>query len=137
MPDVTSDARSAVSPTSTPNAELTAGAGAIASLAPREDFPILAREINGKPLAFLDSAASTQKPNAVLDAMDRFARSSYANIHRGAYTLSEESTRAYERARKTVATRAREQCEFTGRRRWSSWNLARTRFAQSAVHLSR
>ncbi|HEX8994539.1 MAG TPA: cysteine desulfurase [Ktedonobacterales bacterium] len=77
--------------------------GAIASLAPRADFPILAREINGKPLAFLDSAASSQKPAAVLDAMDTFARTSYANIHRGAYTLSEEATRAYERARKNVA----------------------------------
>src|SRR5487761_2166892 len=77
--------------------------GAIASLAPRTDFPILAREINGKPLAFLDSAASSQKPIAVLDAMDHFMRTSYANIHRGAYTLSEEATRAYERARKNVA----------------------------------
>ena len=77
--------------------------GAIGSLAPRADFPILAREINGKPLAFLDSAASSQKPSAVLDAMDQFARTSYANIHRGAYTLSEEATRAYERARKNVA----------------------------------
>ncbi len=77
--------------------------GAIASLAPRADFPILAREINGKPLAFLDSAASSQKPTAVLDAMDHFMRTSYANIHRGAYTLSEEATRAYERARKNVA----------------------------------
>ena len=77
--------------------------GAIASLAPRADFPILAREINGKPLAFLDSAASSQKPIAVLDAMDHFMRTSYANIHRGAYTLSEDATRAYERARKNVA----------------------------------
>jgi cysteine desulfurase/selenocysteine lyase len=77
--------------------------GAIGSLAPRADFPILAREINGKPLAFLDSAASSQKPSAVLDAMDQFARTSYANIHRGAYTLSEEATHAYERARKNVA----------------------------------
>ena len=77
--------------------------GAIASLAPRADFPILAREINGKPLVFLDSAASTQKPIAVLDAMDHFMRTSYANIHRGAYTLSEDATRAYERARKTIA----------------------------------
>ncbi|MDE3229325.1 MAG: cysteine desulfurase [Chloroflexota bacterium] len=80
----------------------TAG-GDIAALAPRADFPILAREISGKPLVYLDSAASTQKPTAVLDAMDHFARTSYANIHRGAYTLSEESTRAYERARKAVA----------------------------------
>ncbi|HEX8731930.1 MAG TPA: cysteine desulfurase [Ktedonobacterales bacterium] len=81
----------------------TTAGGDIAALAPRADFPILARQVNGKPLVYLDSAASTQKPAAVLDAMDHFARTSYANIHRGAYTLSEESTRAYERARKTVA----------------------------------
>ncbi len=75
----------------------------IESLAPRADFPILAREINGKPLVFLDSAASAQKPEAVLVAMETFARTHYANIHRGAYTLSEEATAAYERARKKVA----------------------------------
>lgn len=75
----------------------------IAALAPRSDFPILTRQVNGKPLVFLDSAASSQKPAAVLEAMDHFATTSYANIHRGAYTLSEEATRAYERARKTVA----------------------------------
>lgn len=81
----------------------THGAGAIGSLAPREDFPILTREINGKPLVYLDSAASAQKPCQVLDAMDAFTRTSYANIHRGAYTLSEEATSAYEGARKKVA----------------------------------
>ncbi|HLY30271.1 MAG TPA: aminotransferase class V-fold PLP-dependent enzyme, partial [Ktedonobacterales bacterium] len=75
----------------------------IASLASREDFPILAREINGKPLVFLDSAASSQKPIQVLDAMVSFAQEHYANIHRGVYTLSEEATAAYERARKQVA----------------------------------
>ncbi|HEX8727389.1 MAG TPA: cysteine desulfurase [Ktedonobacterales bacterium] len=89
--------------TTSASADTAASSGAIGSLAPRADFPILAREINGKPLAFLDSAASSQKPTAVLDAMDQFARTSYANIHRGAYTLSEEATRAYERARKNVA----------------------------------
>lgn len=73
------------------------------ALAPRADFPILSREVHGKPLVFLDSAASSQKPQAVLDAMRRFAATSYANIHRGAYTLSEEATRGYERARKTIA----------------------------------
>lgn len=97
MPDAT-EASASTATTSDATA-----AGGIAALAPRADFPILAREINGKPLAFLDSAASTQKPNAVLDAMDQFTRTSYANIHRGAYTLSEEATRAYERARKNVA----------------------------------
>ena len=51
----------------------------IPALAPREDFPILAREVHGKPLVFLDSAASAQKPVQVLAAMDQFARTSYAN----------------------------------------------------------
>jgi cysteine desulfurase / selenocysteine lyase len=80
-----------------------ASAGGISSLAPRADFPILARSINGKPLIYLDSTASAQKPSQVLDAMDSFARTSYANTHRGAYTLAEEATSAYERARKQVA----------------------------------
>jgi cysteine desulfurase/selenocysteine lyase len=80
-----------------------AGVSAGEALAPRADFPILSREIHGKPLVFLDSAASAQKPRQVLDAMDSFARTSYANIHRGAYTLSEEATAAYEGARKRVA----------------------------------
>jgi len=80
-----------------------ATSGLIASLAPREDFPILARQIHGKPLVFLDSTASAQKPRQVLDAMDAFNRTTYANIHRGAYTLSEEATAAYEGARKKVA----------------------------------
>ena len=80
-----------------------AGISAVEPLAPRADFPILSREIHGKPLVFLDSAASAQKPRQVLDAMDSFARTSYANIHRGAYTLSEEATAAYEGARKRIA----------------------------------
>jgi cysteine desulfurase/selenocysteine lyase len=80
-----------------------AGVSAGEALAPRVDFPILSREIHGKPLVFLDSAASAQKPRQVLDAMDSFARTSYANIHRGAYTLSEEATAAYEGARKRIA----------------------------------
>jgi cysteine desulfurase / selenocysteine lyase len=80
-----------------------ASARGIPSLAPRADFPILARSVNGKPLIYLDSTASAQKPAQVLDAMDSFARTSYANTHRGAYTLAEEATSAYERARKQVA----------------------------------
>jgi cysteine desulfurase / selenocysteine lyase len=81
----------------------TAGLDLLAPIAPREDFPILSRKIHGKPLVYLDSAASSQKPIQVQEAMDRFMRSSYANIHRGAYTLSEEATAAYESARKRVA----------------------------------
>jgi cysteine desulfurase / selenocysteine lyase len=76
---------------------------ALGALAPRSDFPILTREINGHPLVYLDSAASSQKPLAVLDAMDQVYRQSYANIHRGVYTLSEEATRAYEGARRKIA----------------------------------
>jgi len=84
-------------------ATASASGSLIASLAPREDFPILARQVHGKPLVFLDSTASAQKPRQVLDAMDAFNRTTYANIHRGAYTLSEEATAAYEGARKKVA----------------------------------
>ena len=75
----------------------------IAALAPREDFPILSRRVHGKPLIFLDSTASSQKPTAVIDAMDTYYRQTHANVHRGAYTLSEEASAAYEAARKAVA----------------------------------
>ncbi|MGD8710708.1 MAG: aminotransferase class V-fold PLP-dependent enzyme, partial [Ectothiorhodospiraceae bacterium] len=68
----------------------------------RADFPILRRPMNGKPLAFLDSAASAEKPEAVIEAVDRCYREYYANIHRGVYQLSQRSTQAYEGVRKTV-----------------------------------
>jgi cysteine desulfurase/selenocysteine lyase len=68
----------------------------------RADFPIFERPIHGKPLAYLDSAASAQKPRQVLDAMTSFYETSYANIHRGVYELAERSTEAYEAARETV-----------------------------------
>ena len=70
----------------------------------REDFPILKRKFNGHRLAYLDNAATTQKPVQVLEAMDGYYREHNANIHRGAYTLSQESTDAYENARKNVAS---------------------------------
>ncbi len=69
----------------------------------RADFPILRREVGGKPLAYLDNAASTQKPAAVIEALSDFYRNHYANIHRGVHTLSEEATVAYEAARDKVA----------------------------------
>jgi cysteine desulfurase/selenocysteine lyase len=65
----------------------------------RADFPIFEQEIHGKPLAYLDSAASSQKPRFVLEAMTRFYETSYANIHRGVYDLGERATEAYEGAR--------------------------------------
>jgi cysteine desulfurase / selenocysteine lyase len=68
----------------------------------RADFPIFERPMNGKPLAYLDSAASSQKPRRVLDAMSEFYETSYANIHRGVYDLAERSTEAYEGAREKL-----------------------------------
>ena len=62
----------------------------------RRDFPLLARTTNGHPLVYLDSANTTQKPEAVLRASDRFYRETNANIHRSTYRLSEEATAAYE-----------------------------------------
>jgi cysteine desulfurase/selenocysteine lyase len=70
----------------------------------RDDFPIFQRRIHDRAIHFLDSAASAQKPSQVLEAMDAFARTSYANVHRGAYTLSLESTERYEEARTRVAS---------------------------------
>ena len=65
----------------------------------RADFPILARQINGRPLVYLDNAATTQKPQAVIDALVRYYSTSNANIHRGLHTLAEEATAAYEAVR--------------------------------------
>jgi cysteine desulfurase/selenocysteine lyase len=70
----------------------------------RADFPIFGELIHGKPLAYLDSAVTAQKPRHVLDALRTFYETSYANVHRGVYELSERATAAYEGARETVAT---------------------------------
>ncbi len=69
----------------------------------RADFPILARKVHDKPLAYLDSAASAQKPQTMIDELTDFYANHYANIHRGIHTLSEEATDAYEAARDKVA----------------------------------
>ncbi len=68
----------------------------------RAEFPILSREVNGKPLVYLDNAASAQKPNAVIDKIANQSRTAYANVHRGIHTLSNETTEAYEAAREKV-----------------------------------
>jgi cysteine desulfurase/selenocysteine lyase len=68
----------------------------------RRDFPILAQQVHGRPLVFLDSAASAQKPRAVIEAMSRFYETDYANIHRGVYALSERATVAFESVREKV-----------------------------------
>lgn len=68
----------------------------------RREFPVLATRPHGKPLAFLDSAASAQRPLAVIEAVDRYERNSHANVHRGVYQLSQQATAAFEGARETV-----------------------------------
>ena len=69
----------------------------------RQDFPILSREVYGKPLVYLDSGASAQKPQVVIDAVREVYESYYSNVHRGAHYLSQRSTDTYEEARETVA----------------------------------
>jgi cysteine desulfurase/selenocysteine lyase len=69
----------------------------------RAQFPILAREVHGRPLVYLDNAASAQKPEAVIQAMAGAMRTSYANVHRGLHALANETTEAFESARATVA----------------------------------
>ena len=71
--------------------------------AARALFPVLSREVNGKPLVYLDSAASAQKPRTVIDTMVRTMETSYANVHRGLHTMANETTEAYEAARVAAA----------------------------------
>ncbi len=68
----------------------------------RADFPILHQKIHGKPLVYLDNAATSQKPQAVIDAITRYYERNNANIHRGVHFLSEHATEEYEAARQTV-----------------------------------
>jgi len=69
----------------------------------RAQFPILAKKVDGKPLVYLDNAATTQKPQAVIDAIVDFYTGTNANVHRGAHHLSDEATRRYENARTSIA----------------------------------
>jgi cysteine desulfurase/selenocysteine lyase len=68
----------------------------------RRDFPILARQVHGKPLVFLDSAASSQRPASVIEAVDRYEKLHHANVHRGVHQLSQEATELFEQARERV-----------------------------------
>ncbi|MGH7320902.1 MAG: aminotransferase class V-fold PLP-dependent enzyme, partial [Candidatus Rokuibacteriota bacterium] len=83
----------------------------------RGDFPILQRTIDGQPLVYLDSAATAQKPRAVLDALRSFYERSNANVHRSIHTLGEEATELFEaardRVRAFVGARHREEIIFT------------------------
>ena len=92
----------------------------------RDQFPVLAREINGYPLAYLDNAASAQKPTAVMEAMKAQSERAYANVHRGLHTLANETTEAFEAARGKVAN-------FLGAS--SPNNIVFTRGATEALNL--
>src|SRR6202162_2822282 len=78
------------------------GAAGYDVLRVREDFPILSRRVYGNPLVYLDNAATTQKPRAVMDAVRSLYETSYANIHRGVHHLSVESSEGYEKGRGTM-----------------------------------
>ena len=83
----------------------------------RPDFPILERRVNGRPLVYLDSAASSQKPRQVIEAMGRYYEASHGNVHRSIHTLGEEATELYEAARdrvqRFIGAESREQVIFT------------------------
>ena len=92
----------------------------------RSEFPILQREINGKPLVYLDNAASAQKPEAVIEALSNVYRHSYANVHRGLHTLANEATEAFEGARQKIA-------DFLGAQ--NAAQIVLTRGATEAINL--
>ena len=87
------------------HADLSAAATPSAPLdveAVRRDFPVLAREVNGRPLCYLDNAASSQRPRAVIDAVSHYYETSHANVHRGVHRLSQEATDLFEGGRETL-----------------------------------
>ncbi len=114
----------------------TAGSRTVADI--RKDFPILSRSVHGgKPFVFLDSGASSQKPSAVIDAMDHYYRTYHANVHRGVYEVSEEATAAMEKARVKVArfinARQSKQVIFT-RNTSEGINLVAYSWGQANIH---
>jgi len=103
----------------------------------REDFPILRREVNGKPLVYLDNAATAQKPQVVIDTLDRFYREENSNVHRGVHFLSQLATEEYEKARLAVqrflnAAEPREIIFVRGTT--EGINLVASSFGRSNVH---
>src|SRR5438105_2908475 len=102
----------------------------------REDFPILAMQIYGKPLIYLDNAASAQKPKAVLDRLEQAYRSEYANVHRGLHYLANAATEAYEGAREKVRAflnaRRNEEIVFT-RNATEAINLVASTFGRERI----
>lgn len=92
----------------------------------RKDFPIFRRRINGNPLVYLDNAATTQRPQCVINAIDKFYSEYNANVHRGVHTLAAEATEEYERAHRKVA-------EFINAKRWRE--IVFTRNATEALNM--
>jgi cysteine desulfurase / selenocysteine lyase len=103
----------------------------------RQDFPILQRQVHGKPLVYLDSTASSQKPNVVIDAMSHYYQSYNANVHRGVYEISEEATLAMDKARLKIArfinARQSKQIVFT-RNTTESINLVAYSWGNANIH---
>lgn len=103
----------------------------------RKDFPILSRQVHGKMLAYLDSTASSQKPLAVIEAMDTYYRTYNANIHRGVYAISEEATAAMDKARiktaRIINARQSKQIVFT-RNTTESINLVAYSWGNANIH---
>jgi cysteine desulfurase / selenocysteine lyase len=103
----------------------------------RKDFPILSRQVHGKALAYLDSTASSQKPLAVIEAMDTYYRTYNANIHRGVYAISEEATAAMDKARiktaRFINARQSKQIVFT-RNTTESINLVAYSWGNANIH---
>lgn len=103
----------------------------------RKDFPILAQQVHGKPLVYLDSTASSQKPTVVIEAMDHYYRTYNANIHRGVYHISEEATAAMDKARVKIArfikARQSKQIIFT-RNTTESINLVAYCWGEANIH---
>ena len=103
----------------------------------RADFPILSRRVHDKPLAYLDSTASSQKPLSVIESMNTYYRTYHANVHRGVYALSEEATAAMEKARVKVArfihARQSKQVIFT-RNTSESINLVAYSWGNANIH---
>ena len=102
----------------------------------RQDFPALSLRVHGKPLVYLDNAASTQKPEVVLDAADRCYREYYSNVHRGVHFLSQQATNAYEEARRKVQSflgAAREEEIVFVRGATEGINLVAATFGRSRV----
>ncbi|MBV9228316.1 MAG: cysteine desulfurase, partial [Chloroflexi bacterium] len=103
----------------------------------RKDFPILTRQVHGKPLVYLDSAASSQKPTTVIEAINTYYRTYNANVHRGVYAISEEATAAMEKARVKIArfinARQSKQIIFT-RNTSESINLVAYSWGSANIH---